>query len=198
MRSELSQLHNRLQTTIIYVTHDQTEAMTMGDRIVVMKDGLIHQVGAPLEIYESPVNMFVAGFIGSPSMNFVPARLLYEGTELFLDAEPIKVRIPRQKCEQIKRIGDYVGQDVVFGIRPEDIDDAALASTADPESVVNVMVEVLEPIGNESYLHCRAGEHTFVARVEAHTAAKDGLPHSVAFDMDKMHLFDKETEKAIR
>jgi multiple sugar transport system ATP-binding protein len=126
MRAELSKLHNRLQTTIIYVTHDQTEAMTMGDRIVVMKDGHIYQVGAPLDIYNNPDNMFVAGFIGSPAMNFLDVLLQKEGEVYTIDAKTFKLEIPAEKAASIKGLGNYVGKPIVLGIRPEDIEDAAL------------------------------------------------------------------------
>src|SRR5690554_3620523 len=126
MRAELSKLHNRLQTTIIYVTHDQTEAMTMGDRIVVMKDGHIYQVGAPLDIYNNPDNVFVAGFIGSPAMNFLDVVLKKEGEAFMIDAGTFQMEIPAEKAASLKNLGSYVGKQVILGIRPEDIEDAAL------------------------------------------------------------------------
>src|SRR5690554_686499 len=126
MRAELSKLHRRLEATVIYVTHDQTEAMTMGDRIVVMKDGFIQQVGAPLEVYEKPVNVFVAGFIGSPAMNFMEGVLRRDGETYFIDAKTFKLPIPAEKAASIKNLGKYVDKQVVLGIRPEDIEDAAL------------------------------------------------------------------------
>ncbi|MGE5508759.1 MAG: ABC transporter ATP-binding protein [Chitinophagales bacterium] len=197
MRSELSKLHNQLQSTIIYVTHDQTEAMTMGDRIVVMKDGVIQQVGAPLEIYANPVSMFVAGFIGSPAMNFLPVTVVVEGEEVLLDAGAFRLPLPAAKAKSLASLASYVGKEVVMGIRPEDVDDAAL-TPSDPRATVTALIEVVEPMGNESYLYCRAGDHSFVARVEAHTTANDGVKHPVAFDMNKVHLFDKATEAVLR
>src|SRR5690606_11838864 len=126
MRAELSKLHARLQTTAIYVTHDQTEAMTMGDRIVVMKDGVIQQVGAPLEIYDNPVNVFVAGFIGSPPMNFLNAVLKKEGDDYWLQSEVFRLKIHPERARQIKNLGAYVDKEVIFGIRPENVEDGKL------------------------------------------------------------------------
>ena len=197
MRSELSKLHNRLQTTIIYVTHDQTEAMTMGDRIVVMKDGIIQQVGAPLEIYDHPNNVFVAGFIGSPAMNFFDVRLVQEDDKLYIDAETFKVRVPDKVVHEAKGLEAYVGKEVIFGLRPENIEDKAFAPEAPEDMVVTASVDVTEPMGAEVYLYLSSGKHSFVARVEPQTQAKDGTSHQVYFKMDKMHLFDPQTEKAI-
>ncbi len=197
MRSAISTLHNRLQPTIIYVTHDQTEAMTMGDRIVVMKDGIIQQVGAPLDIYDHPDNVFVAGFIGSPSMNFLNVVLEGQGEDLFINAKTFRIPIPKEKVAQIKDIKKYVGKEVVFGLRPENIDDTQLTTNANPAWTVTADVDVSEPMGNETYLYLTVGAHSFTARVDAHTAAKDGAKHPVTFNMTGIHLFDKDTEKAI-
>lgn len=195
MRAELSQLHNRLQTTIVYVTHDQTEAMTMGDRIVVMKDGFIKQVGAPLEIYERPDNMFVAGFIGSPAMNFASGILRREGDDHIVDCESFRIGVPRGRFHDI---GKYVDEKVILGIRPENIEDADFATNAPEDRVVKCMVDVIEPMGAEAYLYLATGPHSFVARVNPRTSARDGQPHSVVLNMDECHLFDPATENAIR
>ncbi len=198
MRSELSKLHNRLQTTIIYVTHDQTEAMTMGDRIVVMKDGIIQQVGAPLNIYDHPNNVFVAGFIGSPAMNFFHVKLVRdENGKFFIDGGDFKARIPEKIVEIAKGLEAYVGKDVIFGLRPENIEDRELSPDAPDDMVITANVDVSEPMGAEVYLYLSAGSHNFVARVEPYTKAKDGSVHQLYFKMDKMHLFDSQTEKAI-
>ncbi len=197
MRSELSKLHNRLQTTIIYVTHDQTEAMTMGDRIVVMKDGLIQQVGAPLQIYDHPNNVFVAGFIGSPAMNFFNVKLVRDGDNLFIDGETFKVRVPEEIVKEAKGIDAYVGKEVIFGLRPENIEAREFAPEAPEDMVITANVDVSEPMGAEVYLYLSSGQHNFVARVEPYTTAKDGSQHQVYFKMSKMKLFDPQTEKAI-
>ena len=168
MRAELSKLHNRLQTTIIYVTHDQTEAMTMGDRIVVMKDGFIKQVGAPLDIYRRPDNMFVAGFIGSPAMNFVPGVLRKEGDDIIIDCESFAAIVPPERATNADK---YIDQRVVLGIRPENIQDADFVPNAPKDRIVDCMVDVTEPMGAEVYLNLSAGPHSLVARVNPRTNA---------------------------
>ena len=198
MRAELSKLHNRLQTTIIYVTHDQTEAMTMGDRIVVMKDGHIYQVGAPLEIYNHPNNVFVAGFIGSPAMNFLDVVLTKEGDTYFVDAKTFKMEIPAEKAASIKNIGNYAGKHVILGIRPEDIEDAVIVGDDPRFSPMEADVDVTEPMGAEVYVYFSTGDNTFIARLDATTTAKDGNKLKVGFNMGKIHLFDKDTEEVIR
>ncbi|MDD2200727.1 MAG: sn-glycerol-3-phosphate ABC transporter ATP-binding protein UgpC [Firmicutes bacterium] len=194
MRSELSKLHNRLQTTIIYVTHDQTEAMTMGDRIVVMKDGFIKQVGAPLEIYQYPENMFVAGFIGSPAMNFIPGVLRKEGGDYVMDCESFRIRVPEKRFKDIDK---YVDERMVLGVRPENIQDADFVEDAPADRVVKCMVDVVEPMGAEAYLYLVTGPHSFVARVNPRTTARDGEPHTVVLNMEECHLFDAKTENAL-
>jgi multiple sugar transport system ATP-binding protein len=198
MRAELSKLHNRLQTTIIYVTHDQTEAMTMGDRIVVMKDGHIYQVGAPLDIYNNPDNMFVAGFIGSPAMNFLDVLLQKEGEVYTIDAKTFKLEIPAEKAASIKGLGNYVGKPIVLGIRPEDIEDAALVGEDPNYSVIEADVDVTEPMGAEVYVYFSSGENSFIARLDASTTARDGMKAKVGLNMMKIHLFDRDTEEVIR
>lgn len=199
MRSELAKLHNRLQTTIIYVTHDQTEAMTMGDRIVVMKDGVIQQVGSPLEIYNNPNNIFVAGFIGSPSMNFINAVLRKDGERFLIDARTFQVEVPAEKAKSIAKLGDYVNKEVIFGIRPEDIEDAAFVeSSLKNNNVVTASIDVTEPMGAEVYAYFSSGANSFVARLDPATQAHDGGKLDVVFNMKKMQLFDPATEQAIR
>jgi len=197
MRAELSKLHARLQTTAIYVTHDQTEAMTMGDRIVVMKDGFIQQVGAPLEIYDNPVNVFVAGFIGSPPMNFLTMVLKKEGDEYWLQNEAMRLRIHPDRARQIKNIGAYIDKEVIFGIRPEDVHDGKMTQ-AEPGAGFVAMVDVTEPMGAEVVVYFSKGENQFIGRLDPHTEATDGEEHPVTFNMKKIHLFDKETELVIK
>ncbi|MFS8525071.1 MAG: ATP-binding cassette domain-containing protein, partial [Limnochordales bacterium] len=198
MRAELSQLHDRLKTTTIYVTHDQVEAMTMGDRIVVLKDGVIQQVGAPLEIYENPENVFVGGFIGSPAMNFMNGVLKRDGDDYIVDLQAFRLKVPEEKVQKHPKIKEYVDKPVVFGIRPEDIADAQLLPEEERRQVVTAQVAVTEPMGSEVYVHFEAGEHRFIGRLDAATAARAGQSHPVVFDLAKMHLFDAATEKAIR
>ncbi|NLM54914.1 MAG: sn-glycerol-3-phosphate ABC transporter ATP-binding protein UgpC [Firmicutes bacterium] len=197
MRAELSKLHNRLQTTIIYVTHDQTEAMTMGDRIVVMKDGVIQQVGAPLEIYNYPNNIFVAGFIGSPAMNFLDVVLRREDGTYFIDAKTFKLPIPAEKAAGIQNLGKYIDKHVIMGIRPEDIEDVALIEH-DPATTLEADIDVTEPMGAEVYVYFSSGDNSFIARLDAATKATDGGRLKVGFNMQKIHLFDKDTEEVIR
>ncbi len=193
-RAEISKLHNRLQTTIIYVTHDQTEAMTMGDRMVVMKDGVIQQVGTPLDVYDNPTNVFVGGFIGTPPMNFLDAVVKEDGGKLVVDCKSFKINIPDGKFKYVRQ---YLNKQVVLGIRPEAISDRIMVPNAKEDEVITGMVEVSELIGSEVYLYMSVGEHSFTASVESHTKAVDGEKHQVVFDANKIHLFDKDTEKAI-
>jgi len=199
MRTELSKLHDRLQTTMIYVTHDQVEAMTMGDRIVVMRDGFIQQVDSPLNLYNNPVNMFVAGFIGSPAMNFLDAKLVKEGDTYYLEGNgDFKIAIPANKVEENPAIKEYVGKDVVFGIRPEDLEDASVVEkpvTADNSYMASV--EVVEPMGSEIYLYLTVNEHSMIARVDAHSTAKVGDNVKLYVNTNNLHVFDAETELAI-
>lgn len=194
MRTEIHKLHIRLQTTIIYVTHDQTEAMTMGDRIAVMKDGILQQVADPITIYDRPKNKFVAGFIGSPPMNFMVGRIIKKDGRMYFDEGKIKVKLVEEMHDKMT---PYAGKDVVFGIRSEDIYDKLFVSEAPPENVVRVNCEVYEPMGSEVYLYLNTGKHTFIARVGAHDKPKVNLDMDIVFDMSKVHFFDKETEETI-
>jgi len=196
MRAELSKLHARLQTTAIYVTHDQTEAMTMGDRIVVMKDGFIQQVGAPLEIYDNPRNVFVAGFIGSPPMNFIPMVLKKEGDDFWVENEAMRLKIHPDRARQIKNLGAYNNKEVIFGIRPEDIHDGKLEAGSEGDSFV-ATVDVTEPMGAEVVVYFSKGESQFIGRLDPHSEATDGEEHPVYFNMKKIHIFDKETEAVV-
>ena len=196
MRAELSKLHARLQTTVIYVTHDQTEAMTMGDRIVVMKDGVIQQVGAPLEIYNHPVNVFVAGFIGSPPMNFINAVVKKEGDDYWLQNEAFRLKIHPERARQIKNLGAYIDKEVIFGIRPEDVEDGKLHPGEEGTSIV-ATVDVTEPMGAEVVVYFSKGEHQFIGRLDPQTEATDGEEHPVTFNMKRIHIFDKDTERVV-
>ena len=189
MRAELSKLHDRLQTTIIYVTHDQMEAMTMGTKIVVIKDGLIQQTGAPLEVYNHPVNMFVAGFIGSPVINFFPSLLVSKENRLFIDAETFKLPVPEDKASYYKSMA---GSDVIFGIRPNDIYDRQYAPERLKGNVIKAVVDVIEPLGSEIHLNVTSGKYNFVAVVDVQTSVRVHQEIELALDLEKMHLFEKD------
>ena len=194
-RAMIGRLHHRLATTFIYVTHDQTEAMTMGTRIMVIKDGLLQQVASPQVLYDTPDNVFVAGFIGSPSMNFFDATLVAEDSRLFLDAGAFRVQVPEFK---VPTFMPFAGKPVVFGIRPEDIHDPDYRPANVSEARVEAEVEVTELMGNEVFVYFNTGGRTYVARVDPRTSARVGSQMPAAFNMDNMHLFDCETEEAIR
>jgi multiple sugar transport system ATP-binding protein len=194
MRAEIHKLHIRLQTTIIYVTHDQTEAMTMGDRIAVMKDGVLQQVADPITVYDCPKNKFVAGFIGSPPMNFISGRIIKKDGRIYFDEGKIEVKLVE---EMRPKMTPYIGKDVTLGLRSEDIYDRLFVSEAPPENIVRVTCEVYEPMGSEVYLYLNTGKHTFIARVGAHDKPRLNQDMDVVFDMSKAHFFDKETEETI-
>ncbi|SMO89251.1 ABC transporter ATP-binding protein [Melghirimyces algeriensis] len=197
MRTEISKLHQRLETTVIYVTHDQTEAMTMGDRVVVMKDGVIQQVDTPDRIYHRPVNRFVAGFIGSPAMNFIDGRLVKEKGEVFFHAQNLNVKIPQGRVKTLQEKG-YVGKDVVFGIRPEDLHDEPVFIEASTDSRVTLQVEIVENMGSEIYLYLKGiTQDSIIARVKARNLFSPGSKVTLAFDMNKAHIFDKKTEETV-
>lgn len=193
MRVEISKLHSRLGTTMIYVTHDQVEAMTMGDRIVVMKDGLIQQVAAPTTLYDLPANKFVAGFIGTPPMNFFEGKITNSGGNLVFDGETVQVPIP---ANWTNTLNPYAGKAVSFGARPEDIGSNSAKALADAPTV-KAKVEVTEPMGSETYLYLNSGGHSFISRVDAHVQAKYGDTLELPVDMSKAHFFDGETEAVI-
>lgn len=193
MRTEIAKLHQNLQATMIYVTHDQVEAMTMGSRIVVMKDGLIQQVSDPLTLYDRPLNKFVAGFIGSPPMNFIDSDLVREGSDYFVKTSAFKIKIESKKYNVIK---DYEGKKVTFGFRPEDIIDENIVKDREGR-LIKAKVEVIEPLGSEIYLYLSAGPDSFVARVPHHYKTELGAKVGFVVDLDKIHLYDIETEEAI-
>ena len=202
MRAEISKLHDRLKSTMIYVTHDQVEAMTMGDRIVVMKDGIIQQVAEPITLYDNPNNMFVAGFIGSPPMNFFRGTIEQrQGGLWFVEqaggGNGQKGFTVRVNNEMAPKLAAYAGKAVVFGSRPEDINDKQYASFAKPDQTASATVEVVEPMGAEIYLYLNTGSHSFVARVNPHEMADRGQKLEMAFDMRKCHFFDSQSEQVI-
>ncbi|MFP4643607.1 MAG: ABC transporter ATP-binding protein [Spirochaetales bacterium] len=192
MRAEISSLHNRLQATMLYVTHDQVEAMTMGDKIVVMKDGLIQQIGDPLTLYNHPVNRFVAGFIGSPPMNFMSVKIEQEGNKVFAVEDNFKIQLDSRLAELAK---EYIGKDMVFGSRPEDLkyDPKAKDGTCIPATV-----EVVEPLGADTHLYVNTGSHTIITRVDPSTRHNVGDPVRFVPDFERVTLFDLETELSIR
>jgi len=194
MRIELNKLHIRLQATMIYVTHDQIEAMTMGDKIVVMKDGLIHQVDSPNKLYNNPVNKFVAGFIGSPPMNFMEGKIIKKDGKYYFDEGTFKVKIVD---EMISKIRDYESKNITFGIRSEDIYDKLFTSDAPPENVVKVNVEVVEPRGAEVHLYLNTGKNNFIAKVDPRGVPEVNQDLELVFDMSKAHFFDIETEEVV-
>lgn len=190
MRSEIIKLHERIGATTIYVTHDQTEAMTMASRIVVMKGGYIQQIGTPKEIYNNPANMFVAGFIGSPATNFLEGR--YENKGFILNNQ--RIELPEMF---IKSLADYEGKKLVFGIRPEDIHGEGIVAETYPSSMMKFDVEVSELLGHEFILHGKVGEQRLVAKVAARLEARPHESVQVALDLSKVHFFDPETQNCI-
>jgi len=200
MRMEINKLHDRLHATMIYVTHDQMEAMTMGDRIVLMKDGVIHQVDEPIALYDHPKNMFAAGFIGTPPMNFFTGAIEQQSGGLQFvettanDGRGFALRIPD---EMAARLTGQIGKEVVFGSRPEDINDRLRSSGAEPDQTVTATVEIIEPMGAEMYVHFTTGRHSFVARLDPHDDIRVGRRVEMVFDMRKCHFFDAQTELVI-
>ncbi len=194
-RAEISQLHRRLGTTFIYVTHDQVEAMTMGDRIAVMSDGLLQQIDTPRNLYNTPGNVFVAGFIGSPSMNFFDATLVGEEGRLFIDTGDFRVHVPEERKQALN---NYVGKEVIFGMRPEHLHAPQFAPPGIDASPLEGIVEVVELLGHELHLYVNAGKNSMVATVDTRLQVNTGNQVQLVMDMHNMHLFDKTTELAIR
>jgi multiple sugar transport system ATP-binding protein len=192
MRVELKKLHERLGTTAIYVTHDQVEAMTLGDRVVVMRDGRVQQVGDPMELYNEPANRFVAGFIGSPAMNFATVRIAAENGSLWAESEDLRVRVPAPVAA---RIGAYAGKEAILGVRPEDLRIAHGADRTDLS--FDAAIEVVERLGSEILLDVATGSTTMVASVEPSVTAKVHEKVRLAINPDRMHFFDYRTEVAI-
>ncbi len=184
MRAELQKMHRRLGVTTVYVTHDQVEAMTLGDRIVIMKDGIIQQADSPLNLYERPSNLYVAGFIGTPSMNFVPVTL-QDGEFI---ASGFRVQVPEERRGDVEA---YNGKALVLGIRPQDLTDAPSSLT------LQASVEVIEPLGSENYLYCSAGKDMVAARVDGRSSVRAGDTVTLGFKPEQFHLFDAVSEQAI-
>ncbi len=193
MRTEISKLHNRLQTTMIYVTHDQVEAMTMGSRIVVMKDGIVQQIDTPMHLYKQPANRFVAGFIGSPSMNLIDGKLIRNGGLKFDDGN-LNITLTR---EHENKLAKYVGKEITFGIRPEDIHDPAQADSLPQTAKTQLSVEVVEPMGNETFLYATTGQNTLTIRLRTEKPLQAGQQADLVFDLSKVHFFDRDTEEAV-
>ncbi|OJG92972.1 sugar ABC transporter ATP-binding protein [Enterococcus silesiacus] len=194
MRAEIAKLHRRLETTTVYVTHDQTEAMTMADRIVIMKDGFIQQIGSPKEVYDTPNNVFVAGFIGSPAMNFFNVTL---NNGVIRDGHGLELIIPEGKNKLLVEKG-YEGKSVIFGIRPEDIHSEQVALDAMNDAVVRSEVVVSELLGAETMLYTKLGDTEFISKVDARDFHKPEEMVDLAFNINKAHFFDPETEQVIK
>ena len=196
MRTEISKLHLRLGTTFIYVTHDQTEAMTLGDKIVVMKDGIIQQVNTPQFLYDKPCNMFVAGFIGSPQMNFIDVKLEKRGDHVYALFGNYAIKLPISKNSK-GQLEEYIGKEVVLGVRPEHVHDEPEYIERYVDSCIEADVEVTELMGNETFLYLNALGSNVTARVAPTSKTKAGDHVKVALVNSKIHIFDKETELAI-
>lgn len=192
MRAEISKLHQRLQTTTIYVTHDQTEAMTMATRIVIMKDGVIQQVGSPKEVYDAPDNVFVGGFIGSPAMNFLRGTL----EDGYFKMSDVKVKVPEGKMKTLRDQG-YTNKEVLLGIRPEDIHDEPVFIESSQDTKIEAAVEVAELMGAETYLYSKVAGQDFIARVDSRSDVHSGQNIDLALNMNKCHFFDAENEQRI-
>lgn len=189
MRSEISKLHKRLNTTFVYVTHDQTEAMTMGDRICVMKDGIIQQFDTPQALYDAPCNLFVAGFIGSPQMNFCPAVIRQQGEQLTAEFAGFHLPIPATKAASLQ---NYIDREVILGIRPSNFVDADKSTVT-----IDTKVELVELMGAETNLYLECDGHKLIACMPAYVRPDENKSFSIGIDMDKVHVFDKDTEQAI-
>lgn len=194
MRAEIIRLHERIKTTTVYVTHDQVEAMTMADRIVIMNDGYIQQVGSPSEVYDYPNNLFVGGFIGTPAMNFVNGHIDDKG---YFVTGHTKISIPKAKYDNLKEQG-YIGKDIVFGIRPEDIHDDNIVKETYPDAIVDFKVDVAELLGSETNITAQFENQKVIARVDARTDIAIDDTIQLGFDMNKSHFFDLETTQRIR
>ena len=194
MRTEIHKLHLKIQTTMIYVTHDQTEAMTLGDRIAVMKDGNLLQLDTPLNVYNNPINKFVAGFIGSPTMNFMKGIIIKKNESLYFNEGSFKIKILEGMNDKLKA---YMDKEVILGLRPENIYDKLFASNSTPDNTVAVVCDVVETMGSENYVYLSSGKHIFVAVVEASNIPSIGSMIEVVFDMKRVHFFDPASEETI-
>jgi len=194
-RAEISKLHQRLETTFIYVTHDQVEAMTMGTRIAVMKDGILQQVDSPQMLYDAPANIFVAGFIGSPAMNFFDARLVEQDGKMVADCQGFILEVPASRAAVYRQ---HLGKEVILGMRPEDIHDPEFTPPGITRALVEAKVDVTELMGHEVIVYLVTEHSQFLGRFDPRTGVRVGNVIHAAFDMDRMHVFDKQTELAIR
>jgi multiple sugar transport system ATP-binding protein len=194
MRAEISKLHRRLGATIIYVTHDQVEAMTMANRIFIMNEGRLQQSGPPLEVYKKPNNKFVAGFIGSPATNFIDSVIIKENDEYFINAEGMKLKIPK---DFNSKITNYIGKGIIFGVRPEDIHDKQFVSNATPSNTIKAKVEVIEPLGAEIFIYLACGKNSLVGKMDSRTQVEIEQNIEIVIDMEKTHIFDPKTLLAI-
>jgi len=192
-RTEIKKLQRELGVTTIYVTHDQVEAMTMADRIMVQRDGVVEQIGTPDELYNHPANLFVAGFIGSPPMNFIDCTLVGKGNRLWLDANEFKIAVPEEMANKLR---SYVGEEVIMGIRPEDLYETKTVKEPVPENTIIATIDVIEPVGPYVLLHLRAGQISLVASVKV-VQANIGQQVNIEMDRSKIHIFDKKTTRAI-
>lgn len=195
-RTEIKKLHNELETTFIYVTHDQTEAMTMGDRIVIMKDGVIQQAASPKEVYEHPANVFVGGFIGSPQMNFINAHVEKNNEACQIVFGNVKIKLPKEKSEALVD-GGYVDKDIIIGIRPEDIYCIGKNNEETANNIIEAKVDISEMMGAEIYLYLNIEDNNVIVRVDRKESYNSNDMIKLSFDENRMHLFDKETEIAI-
>lgn len=195
MRAEITKLHKRLETTFVYVTHDQVEAMTMATRIAVINYGVLQQIDTPQTLYDKPDNLFVAGFIGSPSMNFFPAKLEEKKGGIYVENENFSLPLPKSRADVYK---EHVGKEIIFGIRPENIHNPAFVPMNTKVEEANAKVDVTELMGNEIFLHLKSGETSFVARVDPRSKYTVDEEIKMAFDMESCHIFDSETELVIR
>ena len=197
MRTELTKLHNRVETTFVYVTHDQVEAMTMATRIVVMKDGLIQQVDSPQKLYDQPVNIFVAGFIGTPQMNFLNGELVKKGNDVYFIYEGNELKLPADKANA-PELAEYIGKEVIAGLRPECIFDDELNIAKCEGATLTADVDVTELMGAEIYLYLKVGEEgKLTARVSSRSTTRAGDSIKIGFDMTRIHIFDKDTERCV-
>src|SRR5699024_2205855 len=194
MRSEIAKLHSRLKTTMIYVTHDQTEAMTMADRIVIMRDGFIQQIGTPMEVYDRPNNIFVAGFIGSPAMNFF--NVTYKDGRIVNNGQ-LNFEVPAPARKMLDEKG-YNNKEIIFGIRPEDIHMEQVVMDAFPDNKVTATITVSELLGAETMMYLLMDEFEFIARVDERDHTDPGTQVDLVFNLNKGHFFDKETENVIK
>jgi len=196
-RAELIKLHRRLGITTVYVTHDQVEAMTMGDRIAVLNEGVMQQCDTPLNLYNRPVNRFVAGFIGSPAMNFLDGAVASDNGSVFIETSYLRLELPPERAEKV-RDGGYVGRDVIFGIRPEDMHDCQLSHVPSTDgNTGTVRIDVMEPMGDRVVVYALVGEATVLCSLDSNTAAVEETDLEIVFDMSKCHLFDKDTEDSL-